>query len=202
MFPSHDQEGTKEYGNMLVNIATEYNEALLVVENANIGWAAIQPAIDRGYKNLYYTYKVDGYVDAATQLSKGYDLKDKGQMTPGFTTSTRTRPLLISKLDIYFREKEINVKSTRLIDELFTFIWRGQKAEAQQGYNDDLTMSFAIGLFVRDSALKLRNEGMQLNRTAISNMGKTGPTSTTSMPDNPWQWKPGNGSDEDLSWLL
>lgn len=196
------QIGTKEYGNMLVNIATEYNEALLVVENANIGWAAIQPAIDRGYKNLYYTYKVDGYVDAATQLSKGYDLKDKGQMTPGFTTSTRTRPLLISKLDIYFREKEINVKSTRLIDELFTFIWRGQKAEAQQGYNDDLTMSFAIGLFVRDSALKLRNEGMQLNRTAISNMGKTGPTSTTSMPDNPWQWKPGSGKDEDLSWLL
>ena len=47
------QIGTKEYGNMLVNVATEYNEALLVIENANIGWAAIQPAIDRGYQNLY-----------------------------------------------------------------------------------------------------------------------------------------------------
>ena len=196
------QIGTKEYGNMLVNVATEYNEALLVIENANIGWAAIQPAIDRGYQNLYYTFKHEGYVDAATQLSKGYDLKDKSQMTPGFTTSQRTRPLLISKLDIYFREKEIIVKSKRLIDELFTFIWRGQKAEAQQGYNDDLTMSFAIGLFVRDSAMKLRNEGLQLNKTAINHMGKTGPTSTLGNKDTGWNWKPDGNTDDDLTWLI
>ena len=196
------QIGTKEYGNMLVNVATEYNEALLVIENANIGWAAIQPAIDRGYQNLYYTFRHEGYVDAATQLSKGYDLKDKSQMTPGFTTSQRTRPLLISKLDIYFREKEIIVKSKRLIDELFTFIWRGQKAEAQQGYNDDLTMSFAIGLFVRDSAMKLRNEGLQLNKTAINHMGKTGPTSTLGNKDTGWNWKPDGNTDDDLTWLI
>ena len=30
---------TKDYGNLLVNIATEYNDALLVIENANVGWA-------------------------------------------------------------------------------------------------------------------------------------------------------------------
>ena len=36
------QLGTKEYGHLLVGIATEYNEALLVIENANIGWATIQ----------------------------------------------------------------------------------------------------------------------------------------------------------------
>jgi hypothetical protein len=195
------QIGTKEYGNMLVNIATEYNEALLVIENANIGWAAIQPAIDRNYNNLYYTYKTDGYVDAATQLSKGYDLKEKAQMTPGFTTSQRTRPLLISKLDIYFRERELVVKSTRLIDELFTFIWKGQKAEAQGGYNDDLVMSFAIGLFIRDSALKLRNEGIELNKRAINYMGK-GPT--TGIQDNAdkWKWNPNGKGDSDLTWLL
>ena len=46
------QPGTKEFGNMLVNVATEYNDALLVIENANIGWAAIQPAIDRNYRNF------------------------------------------------------------------------------------------------------------------------------------------------------
>ena len=123
-------------------------------------------------------------------------------MTPGFTTSQRTRPLLISKLDIYFREKEIVVKSKRLIDELFTFIWRGQKAEAQQGYNDDLTMAFAIGLFVRDSAMKLRNEGLQLNKTAINHMGKTGPTSTNSQGIDQWSWKPNGQQDDDLTWLL
>ena len=33
---------TRDYGNLLVNISTEYNNALLVIENNNIGWAAIQ----------------------------------------------------------------------------------------------------------------------------------------------------------------
>ena len=38
---------TKDFGNFLVSLATEYNNALLVVENANIGWAVIQQIIDR-----------------------------------------------------------------------------------------------------------------------------------------------------------
>ena len=42
------QIGTKEFGHMLVSIATEYNNALLVVENANIGWNTIQVIIDKG----------------------------------------------------------------------------------------------------------------------------------------------------------
>ena len=196
------QIGPKEFGNVLVNIATEYNEALLVIENANVGWAAIQPAIDRGYRNIYYTYKHDGVVDAATQLSKGYDLKDKSQMTPGFSTTSRTRPLLISKLDIYFREKACVVRSSRLLEELFVFIWNGQKPEAQRGYNDDLVMAFAIGLFVRDSALKLRNEGIELNRNALDHMGKSGfYNNSKGAAGSAWSQKI-NGQDEDLTWLL
>jgi len=196
------QISTKEFGNMLVNIATEYNEALLIIENDNVGWAAIQPAIDRGYKNLYYTYKHEGVFDAATQLSKGYDLKDRAQMTPGFSTTSRTRPLLISKLDIYFREKACTVRSSRLLEELFVFIWNGSRAEAQRGYNDDLVMAFAIGLFVRDSALKLRNEGIELNRSAMAHIGKTGFYGNSTGP-GPNTWKQNiAGKDEDLTWLL
>ena len=53
------QIGTKEFGHLLVGLATEYNEAMLVIENANIGWATIQVAIDRQYSNLYYSQKSD-----------------------------------------------------------------------------------------------------------------------------------------------
>ena len=198
--------GTTEYGNMLVSVATEYNNALLVIENANVGWAALQAAIDRDYQNLYYTYKHEGVHDAATQLTKNYDLKDRSQMTPGFTTSTRTRPLLISKLDIYFREKECIVRSRRLIDELSVFIWKNNRPEAQAGYNDDLVMAFAIGLFVRDTALKLRNEGMAMNKNALRLMGKTGAegfSNKTHIQNDPWKMKMGGkGPDEDLTWLI
>ena len=45
---------TKEYGNILVAVATEYNDAFLVIENNNVGWATVQQVIDRNYRNLYY----------------------------------------------------------------------------------------------------------------------------------------------------
>ena len=35
-----------EFGKRLVNLATQYHNALLVIENNSIGLAAIQPAID------------------------------------------------------------------------------------------------------------------------------------------------------------
>lgn len=195
---------TKDLGHMVVNIATEYNNALLVIENANVGWAAIQPAIDRGYPNLYYTYKHEGVTDAYVQLQKGYDMKDKSQMTPGFTTSARTRPLLISKLDIYTREKSCIVRSKRLIDEWYVFIWKGNKPEAQRGYNDDLTMSWSIGLYVRDYALKLRNDGIELNRQSLTGFTKTGQGgvyNSKGAQQNNWNMQIGN-SNEDLTWLL
>ena len=84
------------------------------------------------------------------------------------------------------------------------FIWNGAKAEAQSGYNDDLVMSFAIGLWVRDTALKLRQEGMVKTRMSLDYLGKA---STPHKPsyslgeDTGWNMKI-NGQDEDLTWLL
>jgi len=193
----------KDFGNMLVGVASEYNDALLVIENASVGFGSIQSAIDRGYKNLYYTFKNEGVVDATTQLTKGYDLKDKSQMTPGFTTSAKTRPLLISKLDIYLREKACTIRSNRLIEELRVFIWNGSKAEAQRGYNDDLVMAFGIAMWVRDTALKLKQQGIELDKLAISKIGKSGGGiyTNTGLNSNPWKQQIG-GSSEDLTWLI
>jgi len=194
----------KDFGNMLVTVATEWNNALLAIENANIGWAAIQPALDRNYENLFYTYKDDGYVDLEIHLKKGYDIKDKTKMVPGVSTTSRTRPLMISALEMYMREKTPLIRSKRLIQELFVFIWLNGKAQAQVGYNDDLVMSFAIGLWLRDTSLKLRQQGIDLNKRAISRLQKSDSVIYTGKPnaDNTgWKWN--NGSeDENLTWLL
>ena len=122
--------GTKDFGNMLVNASTEYNDALLVVENANVGWAAIQPAIDRSYRNLFYSAKDLSVVDVQSQLDRGYDLKDKSQMIPGFSTTSKTRPLIISKLDTLMREKSPIIRSKRLIDELICFCLEGKQGRS------------------------------------------------------------------------
>lgn len=197
---------TKDFGNFLVSLATEYNNALLVIENANIGWAVIQQVIDRGYQNLFYMSKDLKYVDVEHQLSNRYRAEERG-MTAGFSTTSKTRPLIISKLDEYVREKSITIRSSRTIDELFTFIWRGNRAEAMQGYNDDLTMSLAIGLWVRDTALRLRQEGIDLTKQAIGGIGSAqtdlgGFGGNTFNDQNPWEMDNGFGGKEDLTWLI
>ena len=193
---------TKDFGNLLVNVATEYNNALLVVENNNIGWAAIQQVIDRGYENLFYISKDLQYVDIEKQVVNRYRTQDRN-MVPGFSMTMKTRPLVIAKLEEYFREKTVIVRSNRLIDELFVFIYNNNKAEAMSGYNDDLVMSFAICLWVRDTALRLKQEGIDLQKKTLSGMASQMlPQNTHPEKDNQWEWKPNGKEAESLAWLI
>jgi hypothetical protein len=194
------QIGTKDYGNMLVSVATEYNDALLVVENANIGWATIQQVIERGYQNLYYTPKDIG-LDADRYLARGTDLHDKRNQVAGFSMTSKVRPLTISKTELYMREKSCIVRSRRLLDELGVFVWRGVRAEGQYGYNDDLVMSFCIGLWVRDTALRLRQAGIELTKRTLDHAKSTA-IYKSSNNNNSWKMDTNNGDQEDISWLL
>ncbi len=191
---------TKDYGNMLVSIATEYNDALLVIENANVGWATIQQVIDRGYKNLYYTPKDIG-LDADRYLARSTDLERTRNQVAGFTMSSKVRPLTISKAELYMREKSCIIKSRRLLDEYSVFIWKNARAEAQSGYNDDLVMSWHQGLWVRDTALKLRQAGIELTKTTLDHM-RSSAVYKPSTRNESWTTKNHNGQDEDLTWLI
>ena len=193
---------TKDFGNLCVNVATEYNNALLVVENNNIGWATLQQCIDRGYENLFYMSKDLKYVDTEHQMSNKYRVSDRN-MVAGFSMTMKTRPLVVSKLEEYFREKSVIVRSNRLIDELFVFIYNNNKAEAMQGYNDDLVMSFALTLWVRDTALRLRNEGIQLTKRTLSGVASQMIPQKPTNKTNSWEMEIGpNGEKENLDWLI
>lgn len=194
---------TKAFGDMLTAISTEYNDALLVVENANVGWAVIQQIIEREYRNLYYTFKDDG-LDSDKFLLRGFDLADKSNMVAGFTISHKMRPLIISKLQQYVHEESFQIRSSRLMDELSVFIYRNGRPEAAQGYNDDLVMSACEGLWVRDTALRLKQAGIDLNKAALGGTRVTGHQNVymPKVEHNPWKVQAPNGSIEDLGWLL
>jgi hypothetical protein len=95
------------------------------------------------------------------------------------------------------------VRSNRLIDELLTFVYINNRAEAMRGYNDDLVMSFAIGLWVRDTALRLRTQGVELTKKTLSRMmDNEGAYSANDIQKNDsWDWDTGKEK-EDLKWLL
>lgn len=192
----------KDFGNVLVGIASEYNDALLVVENANIGWATIEQILEREYKNLYYSSTSN------TETVESYMQKyERDKLVPGFTMSMRTRPLVIAKMMEYIREKSVTIQSKRLLAEMRVFIWKNGKAQAQSNYNDDLIMSFATGLYVRDTALKLRQQGMDLARAQLSSFSNLNAKNAAiikavgAQQNNPYIIDNGYGKD-DISWLL
>ena len=195
------QLSPKEFGYFLVGIATEYNEALLVIENANIGWSTIDAVQERGYRNLYYSPKSEA-INADTYLDK---FEDPSKMTPGFTMSLKSRPLVINKFREYIGDKSVIIQSKRLVEEMKVFIWRNGRAEAQSGYNDDLVMSFGIAMYVRDTALKFKTQGMDLTRAMLNNITVVKSNQQgiygASPINNPYNMNLGHGS-EDISWLL
>tara|TARA_B100002019_G_scaffold56149_1_gene48237 strand:+ start:3301 stop:4875 length:1575 start_codon:yes stop_codon:yes gene_type:complete len=192
----------KDFGNFLVGIASEYNEALLVVENANIGWATIEAILEREYRNLYYS--PTNQMDTVESYMHKYE-RDK--LVPGFTMSARTRPLVIAKMIEYIREKSVTIQSKRLMSEMRVFVWKNGKAQAQDRYNDDLLMACATALYVRDTALRLRQQGIDLARAQLSSFSNLNSRnqavikSVGSQQKNPYIVDTPGGQ-EDISWLL
>ena len=192
----------KDFGNVLVGIATEYNEALLVIENANIGWATIEQVMEREYRNLYYSST--GNMETVESYMSKYE-RDK--LVPGFTMSMKTRPLVIAKMTEYIRERAVIIQSKRTMGEMRVFVWKNGKPQAQTNYNDDLIISCAIALYVRDTALRLRQQGMDLTRAQMSSFSNLNTqnrvvmSSVGNQRENPYIIKTAYG-DEDITWLL
>lgn len=192
---------TTTFGRVCVAMATEYNSALLVIENTGVGWAVVQIAIDLNYQNLHYSYKNDPFLDENIHLAKNFDLKEKKDMVPGFTTSHIVRPMLVSKLDMYFRERSPKIRSSRTAAEMRVFVWKNGRGEAEKGHNDDLMMPLAIALFLRDTAIKLRQIGIELTKRTLNNTHKTVFKPNRSNSD-PWLMNNARGGKTDLRWLL
>ena len=158
--------------------------------------------MEREYRNLYYSPR--NHLDTVESYMAKYE---RDQLVPGFTMSSRTRPLVIAKFIEYVRDKSVTIQSKRLLEEMRVFIWKNGKAIAQDGYNDDLVMSAATALYVRDTALRLRQQGMDLARAQLSsftNLNAKNPAVLTSVDrykNNPYIVKT-QGGDEDISWLV
>jgi len=164
------------YSNLLNTTGREYGDCMVVVENNNIGFASLEKLIELQYPNLYYSIKsTHEYVDS-------YVAESKSNSVPGFTTSMKTRPLIVAKLEEFIRNKLITLRSARILNELKTFIWNNGKAEAMRSYNDDLVMSLAIACWVRDTALIVNQRDSEYKKVILNSMTKSSTILDTTIP--------------------
>jgi hypothetical protein len=198
------QLGTREYAQFLFNLGIEYNNALLVVENASMGWDVVQELINLGYPNLYYSNPALLFSSTNNNF---IPFDGSAKLIPGFTNSSKTRPMIIAKLETYSIEQACIYHSERLNAELFVFIWHRGKAQAQQGYNDDLVLPWATGLFIRDTFSKFNKNSLQLTGALINSIGSSISTGLherekQSLLEKNFEMPDGKGGTESLNWLL
>jgi hypothetical protein len=136
------------YATMVNQIGREFGNAMVVVENNSIGYTVLDKLVDYGYPNLYYSIK------STHQYIEQHQAEYQNSAIAGFSTTMKTRPLIIAKLEEFIRNKLIKVYSSRIVNEFKTFVWKNGRPQAMKSYHDDLIMALAIGCWVRDTAIQ------------------------------------------------
>jgi hypothetical protein len=167
----------------------------------------VQSIVESGYQNVYY-----GYAQSNDDFQKYMDRFDRNSgMVPGFTTTQKSRPLILERLRDFVENKVVVIRSIRLLEELRVFVWKNNKQQAMQGYNDDLVMAFSIGLYLRETSLRFKKTIDSLTAAGLNNIGRAGSPQGMISDNNPYsqynQWTqeistPMGQENIDLTWLI
>ena len=155
------------FSRVLFDVGQEYGNGLLVVENNSVGYAVLDKLKEMRYPNLYHSVK------STHEFVEEYQADQMSNAVVGFSTTSKTRPLIVAKLEEFIRNNIIKVYSSRLLSEMRTFVWNNGKAEAMRSYNDDLIMSCAVACWVRDTALAVNKRDAEYAKAFIGSITKS-----------------------------
>ena len=118
-----------------------FNEARIIVENNGHGiLTCTRLGKDYAYPNFYTEVQVD-------------KITDKETIKLGFTTTARTKPLIIDQLRASLRENELELNDKTTIREMLTYIVTDSGSmEAEPGCFDDCVMSLALANHIHEGA--------------------------------------------------
>ena len=155
------------FSRVLFDVGSEYGSSLLVVENNSVGFAVLEKLKELQYPNLYHSVK------STHEFVEEYQADQMSNTVAGFSTTSKTRPLIIAKMEEFVRNNLIKIYSSRLLSEMKTFVWHNGRAEAMRSYNDDLIMSCAVGCWVRDTALSTNQRDAEYTKAFIGSITKS-----------------------------
>lgn len=169
-----------DIGAIAYQYATMYNEAFIVVDaTGGQGDAAIITLLNMGYKNMYYEdmNQKSYMVQRSTKNYDGYTDK-----LPGFHFQGNRYPVL-SNFAGLVRNNEFKIRSVRVINELNTWIFKGETAriDHMEGAHDDTLTALAMGLFVMQYTVN-RIENTQNKDKAILNAYMMGTAMSLNRP--------------------
>jgi len=122
--------------------ANMYSAFVVIDITGGMGVSTSRKMQELGYKNLY----VDG-VDYQNKWK--YDPK-QAEKIPGINFNSK-RVQIIASFEEAIRH-EFNLKSSRLLNEMNSFVYINGRPDHQKGGHDDLIMSIAMALYVAEAS--------------------------------------------------
>lgn len=141
-----------EIGHIACTYAKMYNDAFIIVDSTGgVGDSCLLTLIQLGYKNIYYE---DGSQKTYTVQYSSKPLFTNQDKLPGFHFQGNRFPVLSSFAGMV-RNNEIKIRSIRVINELETWIFKGDtgRMDHMSGAHDDSITCLAMGLFVMQHSL-------------------------------------------------
>ena len=129
------------FAEVLYHLGTYYNEALICCENNSHGiLTCTRLGKDMAYPHFYTEVQHDKTTDKET-------------VKLGFTTTAKSKPLVIDQLRAAMREGELELNDKTTIREMLTYIVTETGAmQAEHGCHDDTVMSLALANYVHEGA--------------------------------------------------
>lgn len=125
-----------EYVKQVYCLGMFYNCALIGLEN-NFSTYPTQKLMELNYPNQYVRKKEDQY-------------NNKYEKSYGFKTTSITRPYILGLLQEIIHNNTDVIQDKETLREMLTFIVNDKgRAEAEEGYHDDLVMALAISYYIR-----------------------------------------------------
>jgi len=152
--------------------ATMYNAFIVIDITGGMGVSTSRKLQELGYKNLY----VEG-VNAADKWKYNPKLQEK---IPGLNFNSK-RVQIIAAFEESLRHN-FAIRSTRLLNELGTFVYVNGRPDHQKGQHDDLIMAIAMAIYVGENSFtqlekvteqtKAMMESWMVNETPVKNTSK------------------------------
>ena len=129
------------FAEILNSLGHFFNTAYIIVENNGHGLlTCTRLGKDMAYPNFFTEVSVD-------------KLTDKETIKLGFSTTAKTKPLIIDELRATVREEQIEINDKVTIREMLTYIvTESGSMEAEAGCFDDCVMALALANHVHEGA--------------------------------------------------
>ncbi len=158
-----------DFSAVICDLGVRYNNALMVIENNAVGLSIIEHVKIRGYPNLWYSKRgakpgVDKLGDVGPA---GFNAMPSDYL-PGVMTLGPNRSLMLNKLEELLRTGNVHFFSDRFRSEMETFLWNNGRPEARHGRTDDLIMSAALGVWIRENHFGAQYNSQDMARAMMN----------------------------------